>query len=161
MFFLGNVLSYCCTFLTCNHLFVQITIIYTNTLSKIHSDHWWKYSKTEFANCVLTTLYSIVNCVLTTLYSNMLICCCYAISNAWTRSLPFNILIALYYSSIQNLSLRHCGITDKGAEQIGQALGSTKRCNTKLISLNLSGNRITDVGAEHIALVSYCWRVRC
>ncbi|XP_063434601.1 leucine-rich repeat-containing protein 71-like isoform X3 [Mytilus trossulus] len=55
-------------------------------------------------------------------------------------------------SPIQNLSLRHCGITDKGAEQIGQALGSTKRCNTKLISLNLSGNRITDVGAEHIAL---------
>ncbi|CAC5411073.1 unnamed protein product [Mytilus coruscus] len=55
-------------------------------------------------------------------------------------------------SPVQNLSLRHCGITDKGAEQIGQALGSTKRCNTKLISLNLSGNRITDVGAEHIAL---------
>ncbi|XP_052101940.1 leucine-rich repeat-containing protein 71-like isoform X11 [Mytilus californianus] len=55
-------------------------------------------------------------------------------------------------SPIQNLSLRHCGITDKGAEQIGQALGSTKRCNTKLISLNLSGNRITDVGAEHLAL---------
>lgn len=55
-------------------------------------------------------------------------------------------------SPVQNLSLRHCGITDKGAELIGQALGSIKKTNTKLISLNLSGNKITDKGAEHIAL---------
>ena len=54
---------------------------------------------------------------------------------------------------VQNLSLRHCGITDKGAIMIGRCLGSTKRSNVKLISLNLANNKITDAGLEEIAQV--------
>ncbi|XP_041356340.1 leucine-rich repeat-containing protein 71-like isoform X2 [Gigantopelta aegis] len=54
-------------------------------------------------------------------------------------------------SLVQNMSLRNCLITDKGAEGIGQALGTPKKVNTKLLSLNLAGNRITDTGCEHIA----------
>ena len=57
------------------------------------------------------------------------------------------------FNRIQNLSLRHCGITDKGAIMIGRCLGSTKRSNVKLISLNLANNKITDVGMEEIAQV--------
>ncbi|KAK3095987.1 hypothetical protein FSP39_021669 [Pinctada imbricata] len=53
-------------------------------------------------------------------------------------------------SPVQNLSVRHCCITDKGAAKLGEALGTVKRANTKLISLNLSGNRITDEGVVHL-----------
>ncbi|XP_050396930.1 leucine-rich repeat-containing protein 71 isoform X3 [Patella vulgata] len=52
---------------------------------------------------------------------------------------------------VQNVSLRYCSITDKGADSIGTALGSAKKSNTKLLSLNLNGNQITDVGAGHIS----------
>ncbi|XP_069102764.1 leucine-rich repeat-containing protein 71-like isoform X10 [Argopecten irradians] len=55
-------------------------------------------------------------------------------------------------SPLQNLSLRHCGITDKGAQLLGAALGTIKKANMKLISLNLAGNMIGDTGAEHIAM---------
>ncbi|XP_033726275.1 leucine-rich repeat-containing protein 71-like isoform X3 [Pecten maximus] len=55
-------------------------------------------------------------------------------------------------SPLQNLSLRHCGITDKGAQSLGAALGTIKKANMKLISLNLAGNMIRDTGAEHIAM---------
>ncbi|KAL8568352.1 hypothetical protein ACOMHN_040925 [Nucella lapillus] len=54
-------------------------------------------------------------------------------------------------SILQNLSLRYCGMTNKGAHGIGMALGTAKTANTKLMSLNLSGNLIDDVGAEYIA----------
>lgn len=54
-------------------------------------------------------------------------------------------------SPVQNLSLRHCGITDLGAKSIGEALGTVKRANTKLVSLNLAGNQISDQGAIDIA----------
>ncbi|XP_046567988.1 leucine-rich repeat-containing protein 71-like [Haliotis rubra] len=54
-------------------------------------------------------------------------------------------------SSVQLLSLQHCAVSDEAAEGIGKALGTAKRFNTKLLSLNLAGNRITDVGAEHLA----------
>ncbi|XP_046577270.1 leucine-rich repeat-containing protein 71-like [Haliotis rubra] len=54
-------------------------------------------------------------------------------------------------SSVQTLSLQHCSITDAGVEGISRALGTAKRFNTKLLSLILTGNRITDVGAEHLA----------
>ena len=36
---------------------------------------------------------------------------------------------------------------------IGRCLGSMKKSNVKLISLNLANNRITDVGMEEIAQV--------
>ena len=68
----------------------------------------------------------------------------------------FTTFFIFYIDRVQNLSLRHCGITNKGAELIGQTIGSIKKSNTKLISLNLSGNKISDAGAEHIAMVSYC-----
>ncbi|XP_076439200.1 leucine-rich repeat-containing protein 71-like isoform X2 [Babylonia areolata] len=54
-------------------------------------------------------------------------------------------------SVLQNLSLRYCGITSKGAHGIGMALGTAKTANTKLMSLNLSGNAIDDLGAEYLA----------
>jgi len=54
-------------------------------------------------------------------------------------------------SLIQNLSLRHCKITDKGCAGIGRALGTAKVANTKLLSLNMTGNEIEDQGAEHLA----------
>lgn len=54
-------------------------------------------------------------------------------------------------SPIQNLSLRYCGITNKGAIMIGRCLGSAKRMNAKLLSLNLSYNKIGNEGLEEIA----------
>lgn len=54
-------------------------------------------------------------------------------------------------SPVQNLSLRHCGITNKGAVMIGRCLGSAKRTNMKLITLNLSNNKIGDQGLIEIA----------
>lgn len=54
---------------------------------------------------------------------------------------------------VQNLSLRYNNVTDKGAELLGQVLGTTTQQNQKLVSLNLTGNKLTDVGAEHLAKV--------
>ncbi len=54
---------------------------------------------------------------------------------------------------VQHLSLRYNGITDVGAERLGQALGTTNKQNSRLLSLNLTGNRLTDAGAGHIAQV--------
>ena len=62
-------------------------------------------------------------------------------------------VISFVLNSVQNLSLRHCGITDKGAVMIGRCLGSIKRSNVKLISLNLANNKITDAGLDEIAQV--------
>ena len=71
---------------------------------------------------------------------------------AW--KLAFNIvLFSFVLNSVQNLSLKHCGITDKGAVMIGRCLGSIKRSNVKLISLNLANNKITDAGLDEIAQV--------
>ncbi|RUS84468.1 hypothetical protein EGW08_007764 [Elysia chlorotica] len=54
-------------------------------------------------------------------------------------------------SLVQHLSLRHCKITNKGAAALGRCLGSAKKANTKLVSLNLTGNFIEDAGAEALA----------
>ncbi|XP_070537418.1 leucine-rich repeat-containing protein 71-like isoform X43 [Ptychodera flava] len=54
-------------------------------------------------------------------------------------------------SLLANVSFRNNHITDKGAEMIGKALSTAKSCNKNLISLNLSYNKITDIGATHIA----------
>ena len=51
------------------------------------------------------------------------------------------------------MSLRNCLITDKGAENIGKALGTVYRQNSKLLTLNLSGNCIQNDGAIEIAKV--------
>ncbi|XP_029650944.1 leucine-rich repeat-containing protein 71-like [Octopus sinensis] len=54
-------------------------------------------------------------------------------------------------SHIQFLSLRHCRITDQSLYNITQAIGNSEAC--KLISLNLTGNFITDRGAKYLAYV--------
>ncbi|CAD5114272.1 DgyrCDS3414 [Dimorphilus gyrociliatus] len=54
-------------------------------------------------------------------------------------------------SNIQQLSLRHCSINDKGAENLAKSLGSLHKTNNKLVSLNLNGNFITDQGASSLA----------
>ena len=54
---------------------------------------------------------------------------------------------------VQQLSLRYNGITDVGAQRIGSALGDVTQQNQKLLSLNLAGNKIADVGAHHLAEV--------
>jgi len=53
-----------------------------------------------------------------------------------------------------HLSLRYNQISDAGAEHLGRCLGNVTSLNTHLLTLNLAGNRITDVGARHIANVS-------
>ena len=56
---------------------------------------------------------------------------------------------------VQHLSLRYSGITDVGAEHIGSALGNFAQQNQKLLSLNLTGNKIGDAAASHIAKVTF------
>jgi hypothetical protein len=52
---------------------------------------------------------------------------------------------------IVNLSLRHCRITERGAALIAQGLGTERRQNKKIQTLNLAYNSLGDEGAEHIA----------
>jgi hypothetical protein len=52
---------------------------------------------------------------------------------------------------IINLSLRHCRITERGAALIAQGLGTERRQNKKLQTLNLAYNSLGDNGAEYIA----------
>ena len=54
-------------------------------------------------------------------------------------------------SVLEKLSLRHCEIDDIGAERLGQALGGLQKQNSVLVSLDLGGNAITDIGAGAIA----------
>ena len=54
-------------------------------------------------------------------------------------------------SLIQKLSLKHCCITDKGVAGLAKEIGTLNNINNKLISLDLFGNRITDVGCEYLA----------
>ncbi|CAF4146709.1 unnamed protein product [Rotaria socialis] len=63
----------------------------------------------------------------------------------------FHLLIEKDDSKISQLSLRYCNITDKGVERIARALGNISRQNWKLLTLNLSGNRIGDIGAQSLA----------
>ena len=58
------------------------------------------------------------------------------------------------FCRVQHLSLRYNRISDVGAESLGKTLGSAQKQNTRLISLNLNGNRITDTGAGHLAQVT-------
>jgi len=63
-------------------------------------------------------------------------------------------LLADALCRVQQLSLRYNGITDIGAKQIGLSLGNFTRQNQKLVSLNLTGNKIGDMGVCHIAEVT-------
>jgi hypothetical protein len=63
----------------------------------------------------------------------------------------YEVLLIDDNSPIINLSLRHCRITERGAAFIGQGLGTERRQNKKLQTINLAYNSIGDIGAEHIA----------
>lgn len=63
----------------------------------------------------------------------------------------YDVLLTDENLSIVNLSLRHCRIGERGAELIAQGLGTERRQNKKLQTLNLAYNSIGDQGAEHIA----------
>lgn len=54
-------------------------------------------------------------------------------------------------SPVQHLSLRYNCITDKGAQLLGDAIGTLVQQNQKLLTLNLTGNRITDEGVKSLA----------
>ena len=54
-------------------------------------------------------------------------------------------------SPVQFLSLRYNCITDKGAKLLSETIGTLAQQNQKLLSLNLTGNRITDAGATSLA----------
>jgi len=62
--------------------------------------------------------------------------------------------IDLYFFRITHLSLRFCDITDTSAERLANALGNMSTQNWKLLTLNLSGNRIGDEGAKSFATVN-------
>ncbi|XP_070622426.1 leucine-rich repeat-containing protein 71 isoform X2 [Erythrolamprus reginae] len=54
-------------------------------------------------------------------------------------------------SSLAHLSLRNNCMDDQAVLLIGQALSSLRTSNKTLVSINLSYNHITDVGATHLA----------
>ncbi|CAF4326358.1 unnamed protein product [Rotaria sp. Silwood2] len=63
----------------------------------------------------------------------------------------YDVLLTDENSPIINLSLRHCQITERGAFFIAQGLGTERRQNKKIQTLNLAYNSLGDDGAEHIA----------
>jgi len=63
----------------------------------------------------------------------------------------YDVLLTDESSPIINLSLRHCRITERGAALIGEGLGTERRQNKKLQTLNLAYNSFGDIGAEYIA----------
>jgi hypothetical protein len=61
--------------------------------------------------------------------------------------------LTVYLHRIVHLSLRFCHITDEDAAGVAHGLGNMSRQNWKLLTLNLSGNRIGDHGAMAFATV--------
>jgi len=55
-------------------------------------------------------------------------------------------------NTLKTLNLEHNGITDSGAESIGDMLGSNK----SLITLDLGANQITDIGFRYISIGLEC-----
>lgn len=58
-----------------------------------------------------------------------------------------------------HLSLRNNCMDDQAVLLIGQALSSLRSSNKNLVSINLSYNHITDVGATHLANVRLLGKV--
>jgi len=58
------------------------------------------------------------------------------------------------FSRITHLSLRFCDITDTAAKRLANVLGNIFTQNWKLLTLDLSGNRIGDDGAKSFATVN-------
>jgi hypothetical protein len=57
--------------------------------------------------------------------------------------------------SVQNLSLRNNQIDDDAVNYLAYSLGDIRRQNTKLLTLNLSCNKISDSGAIYLARVCF------
>uniref|UniRef100_A0A8C9L9A4 Leucine rich repeat containing 71 n=1 Tax=Pavo cristatus TaxID=9049 RepID=A0A8C9L9A4_PAVCR len=66
------------------------------------------------------------------------------------REKSFHVLMGAS-STLSHLSLRNNCIDDAAAQLLGQGLSTRNSSNRSLLSLVLSFNRISDVGAEHIA----------
>jgi len=76
-------------------------------------------------------------------------------ANCSSRLLTYLLLDGVEHTCrLTHLSLRYNQIGDEGAAHLGRCLGNATSQNTQLQTLNLAGNRITDVGARHIANVS-------
>ena len=110
------------------------------TLERLHTLHFWhtgltddtlKYFASILPKCLTLRTLILDNNPLTLEHYDVLLN---------DDNLPFT-----------NLSLRHCRITERGAALIGQGLGTERRQNKKLQTLNLAYNSIGDQGAEHIA----------
>ncbi|XP_074661188.1 leucine-rich repeat-containing protein 71-like isoform X2 [Tubulanus polymorphus] len=109
------------------------------TMERLHTLHFWSTGLTaESVKTIASFLPHCVNIRSLVLEGNPI-----EEENYWQ-------LIAAE-SPLQNLSLRHNRITNKGAEQLGKQLGEVTRCNTKLITLNLNNNQISNDGAVHLA----------
>ncbi|XP_078393483.1 leucine-rich repeat-containing protein 71-like, partial [Cetorhinus maximus] len=63
---------------------------------------------------------------------------------------PYHLLLS-EDSSFQHITVRNNKIDDAGAKLIADALSTIKKSNKTVLSLNLSFNHITDVGAGYIA----------
>lgn len=63
----------------------------------------------------------------------------------------YEILIYEENSNVQNLSLRNNQLDDDAVNFISYALGDIRRQNSKLLTLNLSSNKISDAGAIYLA----------
>ncbi|XP_061170516.1 leucine-rich repeat-containing protein 71-like isoform X23 [Saccostrea echinata] len=110
-----------------------------SVMEKLHTINLWNTGLTgETVSIMASTLPSIVNLRTLILDGNVVK------EENWHELITDE-------SPVQNLSLRHCGITDKGAKSIGEALGTVKRANNKLVTLNLAGNQISDQGTIDIA----------
>jgi hypothetical protein len=57
--------------------------------------------------------------------------------------------------------LRNNQLDDEAVQLISYGIGDLKRQNTKLLHLNLSGNRISDKGASHLArvIIMFCCEI--
>lgn len=67
----------------------------------------------------------------------------------------YHILLYEKSSNVQNISLRNNQLDDVAIDYISFGLGDLKNQNTKIQSLNLSSNKITDVGAIALARVIF------
>ena len=76
-------------------------------------------------------------------------------AHAKISTISYGVVLVSAACRITHLSLRYNQIGDAGAAQLGRCLGNVTSQNTHLMTLNLAGNRITDVGACCIANVSY------
>ncbi|UJR38273.1 hypothetical protein I4U23_030946 [Adineta vaga] len=110
------------------------------TLERLHTLHFWHTSLTDETLKQLASFLPKCPNIRTLILDN--------------NPIPlerYDVLLMDDTSPIVNLSLRHCRITERGAASIAQGLGTERRQNKKLQTLNLAYNSLGDTGAEYIA----------